>query len=114
VIHLATAPKSNRATTAIGAALADVRDRPSSGVPAHLRDGHYQGAAKLGHGVGYRYPHDDPRGWVPQQHRPPEVAERRYYEPSDHGHEREIAERMATRTPPAHNRPDHDAPEAGS
>lgn len=115
VIHLASAPKSNRATTAIGAALTDVRERPSSGVPAHLRDGHYQGAAKLGHGTGYRYPHDDPRGWVAQQYRPPEVADRRYYEPSGHGHEREIAERMATRTPPAPHRPDDDAaPEAGS
>jgi putative ATPase len=98
VIHLATAPKSNRATTAIGAALADVRERPSSGVPAHLRDGHYQGAAKLGHGTGYEYPHDDPRGWVPQGYRPPEVADRTYYRPSAHGHEREISERMATRT----------------
>jgi putative ATPase len=100
VIHLATAPKSNRATTAIGAALADVRDRPSSGVPAHLRDGHYQGAAKLGHGVGYRYPHDDPRGWVPQEYRPPEVADRRYYQPSEHGHEGRIAERMRERSTP--------------
>lgn len=100
VIHLATAPKSNRATTAIGAAAADVRERPSSGVPAHLRDAHYQGAAQLGHGTGYRYPHDDPRGWVEQSHRPPEVAERRYYEPSGHGHEREIAERMSHRRPP--------------
>ncbi|MBX3313513.1 MAG: replication-associated recombination protein A [Actinobacteria bacterium] len=97
VIHLATAPKSNRATTAIGAALADVRDRPSSGVPAHLRDGHYQGAAKLGHGVGYRYPHDDPSGWVPQEYRPPEVAGRRYYEPTDRGHEARIADRMRAR-----------------
>lgn len=95
VIHLATAPKSNRATTAIGAARADVRDRPSSGVPAHLRDGHYQGAKAIGHGDGYEYPHDDPRGWVDQQHLPPEVAGRRYYQPSQHGREREIAERMA-------------------
>ncbi len=95
VIHLATAPKSNRTTTAIGAARADVRDRPSSGVPAHLRDAHYQGAAKIGHGDGYRYPHDDPRGWVPQGYRPPEVADRTYYEPSAHGREREIADRMA-------------------
>ena len=97
VIHLATAPKSNRATVAIGRALADVRDRPSSGVPAHLRDAHYQGAVQLGHGTGYQYPHDDPRGWVDQDYRPPEVADRRYYEPSGHGHEREIAERMTSR-----------------
>ncbi len=95
VIHLATAPKSNRATTAIGAARADVRDRPSSGVPAHLRDAHYQGAKAIGHGDGYEYPHDDPRGWVDQQYLPPEVAGRRYYQPTQHGREREIADRMA-------------------
>ncbi len=100
VIHLATAPKSNRSTTAIGRALADVRDRPSSGVPPHLRDAHYQGAAKLGHGSGYEYPHDHPSGWVDQAYRPPEVARRRYYEPSPHGHEREISERMASRRTP--------------
>lgn len=97
VVHLAAAPKSNRVTRAIGAARRDVRDLPSSGVPAHLRDGHYQGAAAIGHGEGYDYPHDDPSGWVDQQYRPDEVADRRYYEPSDHGREREIAERMANR-----------------
>ena len=97
VVHLAAAPKSNRVTRAIGAARRDVRDLPSSGVPAHLRDGHYQGAAAIGHGEGYDYPHDDPSGWVDQQYRPDEVADRRYYEPSDHGREREIAERMASR-----------------
>ncbi len=99
VVHLAGAPKSNRSTIAIGRARRDVAEVPSSGVPAHLRDGHYQGAAKLGHGDGYRYPHDDPRGWVPQQYRPPEVADHEYYEPSDHGREREIAERMSKRRP---------------
>lgn len=97
VIHLASAPKSNRATTAIGAALADVRERPSSGVPPHLRDAHYQGAAKLGHGSGYRYPHDDPRGWVEQEYRPAEVSDRIYYEPSNHGFEADIAERLRRR-----------------
>jgi putative ATPase len=109
VIHLATAPKSNSATTAIGAARADVRERPSSGVPAHLRDAHYPGAAKLGHGEGYEYPHADPRGWVDQQYLPDEVAGRRYYEPSSHGREREIADRMArlrqTAAPEGHPRP---------
>jgi putative ATPase len=94
-VHLAAAPKSNRVTVGIGRARQDVRDRPSSGVPAHLRDAHYAGAAHLGHGVGYEYPHDDPRGWVDQPYLPPEVAGRRYYEPSPHGREREIAERMA-------------------
>jgi putative ATPase len=97
VIHLATAPKSNRVTAALGGAQADVKDRPAGEVPMHLRSSGYYGAKKLGHGIGYEYPHDDPRGWVPQEHRPPEVAGRVYYEPSDHGFEREIAERMRAR-----------------
>ena len=98
VLYLATAPKSNRVIVSLGRAQADVRDRPAGAVPAHLRDSHYQSAKKLGHGVGYDYPHDDPRGWVPQEHRPPEVAGRRYYEPSPHGDEHEIGERMRRRT----------------
>ncbi|MCP4086778.1 MAG: replication-associated recombination protein A [Actinomycetia bacterium] len=87
VVHLARAPKSNRVTTALGAAMADVRERAHGAVPAHLRDAHYQGAAKIGHGDGYLYPHDDPRGWVDQQHRPAELEGRQYYEPSPHGDE---------------------------
>jgi putative ATPase len=97
VIHLATAPKSNRVTAALGQAQQDVREKPAGEVPMHLRSAGYYGAKKLGHGIGYEYPHDDPRGWVPQEHRPPEVAGRVYYEPSDHGFEREIAERMRAR-----------------
>jgi len=92
VIHLATAPKSNRVTMAIGAARDAVREGPSGRVPAHLRDAHYRGAEGLGHGKGYRYPHDDPRGWLPQQHLPDEVADRIFYEPSSHGHEAEVGE----------------------
>ena len=61
VIHLATAPKSNRVTAALGQAQQDVKDRPAGEVPMHLRSGGYYGAKKLGHGVGYEYPHDDPR-----------------------------------------------------
>jgi putative ATPase len=94
VIYLATAAKSNRVTQALGAAREDVRTRPASAVPTHLRDASYRSARKLGHGVGYEYPHNDPRGWVPQEYRPPEVAGRVYYEPSQHGEEREISERM--------------------
>jgi putative ATPase len=97
VIHLATAPKSNKVTAALGQAQQDVREKPAGEVPMHLRSAGYYGAKKLGHGIGYEYPHDDPRGWVPQEHRPPEVAGRVYYEPSDHGFEREIAERMQAR-----------------
>jgi putative ATPase len=73
VVYLATAPKSNSVITALGAAMADVRERPSGSVPAHLRDSHYPGAAKLGHGKGYVYPHDEPEGWVAQQYRPDEI-----------------------------------------
>ncbi len=97
VVYLATAPKSNRVTIAIGSAMADVRNHGGE-VPMHLRDGHYQGAAKLGHGVGYEYPHDDPRGWVDQEHRPDEVRENVYYQPSEHGFETEVARRMSERT----------------
>jgi putative ATPase len=99
VIHLATAPKSNGVVAALGRAQGDVKDRPAGEVPMHLRSSGYYGAKKLGHGIGYEYPHDDPRGWVPQDYRPPEVAGRTYYEPSDHGFEREIAERMREREP---------------
>ena len=95
VVHLAVAPKSNRSALGWWAAQADVRDRPAGEVPAHLRDAHYQGAQALGHGRGYRYPHDDPRGWVEQRYRPDEVADRRYYEPSPHGYESEVAERLS-------------------
>ena len=55
---------------------------------------HYRGARALGHGEGYRYPHDDPRGWVDQDYRPPEVADHVYYEPSEHGAEAALAERL--------------------
>ena len=81
VIHLALAPKSNAVIRAIDAAIADVREQPSGRVPQHLRDAHYPGAARLGHGEGYRYPHSEPGGWVEQEYRPPEVAGHRYYEP---------------------------------
>ena len=75
VVYLATAPKSNASTVALGAAMTDVRDRPTGPVPAHLRDSHYAGAQHLGHGEGYVYPHDTPEGWVPQEYRPVEIAE---------------------------------------
>ena len=94
VVHLATAPKSNTSAVGIWRAESDVRERPAGAVPPHLRDSHYRSAKKLGHGVGYEYPHDDPRGWLPQEYRPPEVADRVYYEPSEHGYEQEIGERM--------------------
>jgi putative ATPase len=85
VIYLARAPKSNSVITALGAAMDDVRELPAGRVPQHLRDAHYPGAARLGHGEGYRYPHDEPGGWVEQEHRPVEVADRRYYTPTGRG-----------------------------
>jgi putative ATPase len=95
VVHLATAPKSNRAAVAIWQAREDVTGGSAGEVPPHLRGTGYRSAAKLGHGVGYHYPHDDPRGWVEQEYRPPAAAGRTYYAPSHHGFEQEIAERMA-------------------
>lgn len=99
VVYLATAPKSNRVALAIWSAREDVRKGVSSEVPAHLRDGHYQAAKEFGHGVGYVYPHDDPRGWVLQQYLPDQAKgsisrQTSYYAPSDHGLEIEIAERI--------------------
>ena len=100
VVYLATAPKSNRVTVALGRARDDVRSRRGE-VPPHLRDAHYAGARGLGHGEGYEYPHDDPRGWRPQQHRPADAAGSVYYEPSPHGVEQEIHDRwLRTRRPP--------------
>ncbi len=109
VVHLATAPKSNSVTRALGAARRDAQQGGEDAVPVHLRDAHYRGAASLGHGEGYRYPHDDPRGWVDQQHRPATVAMHRYYEPSSHGDEAEIARRMTATTEPEHPTTEGDA-----
>ncbi len=93
-VHLATAPKSNSVTTALSAAMSDIRAGRAGSVPTALRDGHYSGAARLGHAQGYRYPHDDPDGVVPQQYPPDELAGVDYYRPSRHGAEREIAGRL--------------------
>ncbi|MEI6495251.1 MAG: replication-associated recombination protein A [Actinomycetota bacterium] len=96
-IHLATAQKSNRAALAIWNARADVQAGEVGEVPPHLRDAHYKGAATLGHGTGYDYPHDHPDGWVAQQYLPDEQRQKRYYEPTDHGNEHEVHERMQRR-----------------
>ena len=96
-IHLATAPKSNRAALAIWNARQAVRDGAVGEVPPHLRDAHYQGASSLGHGVGYEYPHDHASAWVDQSHLPAEFSEQHWYEPSDHGDEVDVAHRMKNR-----------------
>ncbi|OFT85801.1 replication-associated recombination protein A [Corynebacterium sp. HMSC29G08] len=91
-IHLATAPKSNSVIEAISAAQADVRAGNVGPVPPHLRDGHYEGAKALGHAVGYKYPHDDPRGVVEQQYIPEGLEDAVYYQPTNHGAEKRISE----------------------
>ncbi|MEU7750055.1 replication-associated recombination protein A [Nonomuraea sp. NPDC049158] len=95
VLHCALAPKSNAVVKAIGAAIGDVRRGLIGQVPGHLRDAHYQGAAKLGHGDGYKYPHDFDHGLVRQDYAPEQVRDRRYYEPTKHGGEGVLAERWA-------------------
>ncbi|MED5173489.1 MAG: replication-associated recombination protein A [Actinomycetota bacterium] len=90
VIHLALAPKSNSALTAISRAREDVRLGRGRGVPIHLRDGHYSGAKDLGHGDGYEYPHRSSEGWVAQQYLPDDLVDARYYEPSKNGRESDI------------------------
>ncbi len=90
-IYLATANKSNSSIVAIDAALADVAAGRTLPVPKHLRDGHYAGAERLGHGEGYEYAHAHPGHFVAQDHL---GAARRYYEPSTEGHERKIRERL--------------------
>lgn len=93
-VHLATAPKSNAVTTALGAAMGDIRAGKAGLVPAHLRDGHYSGAQKLGNAVGYKYAHDAPGGVAAQQYPPDELVGVDYYQPTGYGAEREIASRL--------------------
>ena len=93
-VHLATAPKSNAVTTALGNAMGDIKAGKAGLVPAHLRDGHYSGAAGLGNAIGYKYSHDDPDGVVPQQYPPDDLVGVDYYQPTSHGAEREIATRL--------------------
>ena len=95
VVHLATAPKSNAAYLGIDRAIADVREGRAGRVPKHLRDAHYPGAKRLGHGKGYAYPHDDPIGVVAQEYLPTELRGATYYEPTEHGNEREVSARLA-------------------
>jgi putative ATPase len=91
-IYIATALKSNTAITAIDSALSDVRSGRTLAVPEHLKDAHYKGAERLGHGEGYKYAHDFPEHYVVQDYL---GAAKRYYEPSDQGVENKIRERLA-------------------
>jgi putative ATPase len=90
-LYVATAPKSNSTIKALGAATADIQEHRVLPVPMHLRDAHYGGAKRLGHGKGYQYSHDSAEGWVDQDYL---GVERTYYEPTDRGYEAEISERL--------------------
>ena len=94
-IAVALAPKSNAAITAIDSAIAQIRREGAPPVPAHLRDAHYQGAKGLGHGKGYKYPHDDPAGIAGQQYLPDGLDGTIYYEPTSHGNESHIGKTLA-------------------
>ena len=90
-IYVACAPKSNTAICAVDEASRCVSQKKTT-VPSHLQDAHYKGASKLGHGQGYLYAHDYPMHYVKQQYLPDEVADRKFYEPTDNGYERQIRE----------------------
>ncbi|KQQ27519.1 replication-associated recombination protein A [Frondihabitans sp. Leaf304] len=94
VVYLATAPKSNRSYLGIDQAIADVRAGKAGRVPKHLRDAHYPGAKRLGHGKGYKYAHDSEFGVVEQQYLPDELVGRSYYDPTSNGNERDVTARL--------------------
>lgn len=95
-VACALAPKSNAVYLAIDSAISDVRDGRAGPVPKHLRDSHYRGAEKLGHGVSYRYSHNEPHGVARQQYLPDELADAVYYRPTRHGHEAAMADLLRT------------------
>ena len=94
VLYLATAPKSNAVYKAINKAGEELAEGKSGSVPAHLRDSSYKGAHKLGHGRGYKYPHDYPEGQVEQDYLPPELQGLQFYFPTAQGQEKEIKKRL--------------------
>lgn len=95
VVHIATAPKSNASYKALDAAIADVRSGRGGAVPPALRDAHYAGASRLGHGEGYLYAHDAPHGVVGQQYPPDDLVGVDYYEPKQIGAESVTAQRVS-------------------
>jgi putative ATPase len=101
-IYMACAPKSNASAIAIWTAMKDVREGRTLPVPKHLRDTHYKGAKRLGHGQGYQYAHDDPRGYVEQDYL---GVEKTYYTPTDHGFEAQIRQRLEQLRQPPPDRP---------
>lgn len=93
-VHIATAPKSNASYRALEAAIADVRAGKGGSVPPHLRDSHYSGAQRLGHGEEYIYAHDQPHHVAAQQYPPEDLVGIDYYAPSQNGNERSVADRL--------------------
>ena len=95
VIDLCLAPKSNSGIKAIDAALADVESGQAGQIPDDLRDAHYRGAKQLGHGQGYKLPHNYPNGWVAQQYLPDNLKNKQYYQPKTTGrYEAALAQRQ--------------------
>lgn len=92
--YVACAPKSNSAYCAIDAAMEVVANEKTATIPPYLMDAHYKGAAKLGHGIGYKYAHDFKNHYVKQQYLPNEIKDRVFYVPSDHGYEKKIQEHL--------------------
>ncbi|MED9822618.1 MAG: replication-associated recombination protein A [Christensenellales bacterium] len=97
IIAICESPKSNAVVMALDQCVADAEKGGFGPVPVHLRDAHYSGHERLGSGVQYKYPHDYPGHWVPQEYMPPEVRGRRYYVPSDQGQELKLRERRKAR-----------------
>ncbi|HML87281.1 MAG TPA: replication-associated recombination protein A [Methylomusa anaerophila] len=94
VTYIATAPKSNASYTAIDTAIEDVRRTDCGEVPLHLRDSSYKGAKQFGHGKEYLYPHSYPNSYVEQQYLPDKIANKSYYQPTQHGYEAILRERL--------------------
>lgn len=92
--YVASAPKSNSAVTGIGEAMETVRNTGNLPVPVHLKDAHYKGASKLGHGLGYKYAHDYPDHYVKQQYLPYELNGKEFYKPGKNGYEEKIRAHM--------------------
>lgn len=93
-LYVATAPKSNSSMVAIDGALEDIKNLETANVPLHLKDAHYKGAERLGHGKDYKYPHDYPFNYIPQDYLPEEFKDKKYYAPTENGLEKEIKERL--------------------
>ncbi len=94
VTYVATAPKSNASCEAIFSAMEEVKQTGNLAIPSHLQDAHYKGAAKLGHGIGYKYAHDYPNHYVKQQYLPYELNGKEFYSPSGNGYEVKIKDHM--------------------